>query len=137
MEGVIGVEKNTVMEEVIRDKYNNQSHGDENNKDDDEEGKIKLYDNHSDLLSGLERDEVDAVILEVLQAEVVTQNNNEMTDIMMPNEKNTHYYYGFVFNKDSKLLEKFNKVLDEIDSEGKIDILKLRWFSGYGMYNNN
>jgi hypothetical protein len=33
------------------------------------------------------------------------------------------------------LTEKFNKIIDEMDSEGKIDILKLRWFSGYGMYN--
>ena len=148
MDGVVGVEKNTTMEGVARSKYfsgyeSQDGEGDVNNNTDesiaqqDSKEYLKLYDSHGELIHALEKDDVDGVILEVLQAEVVTQNNNELTYIMIPNEKNEHYYYGFVFNKDSKLVDKFNKVLDELDLEGKVDILKLRWFSGYGMYNNS
>jgi polar amino acid transport system substrate-binding protein len=95
---------------------------------------IKSYSRHFDLLNGLEKDEVSAIFVEILQAEVITQNNRDMAYIPMPYQDNKEYYYGIVFQKNSKLTGKFNKVLDEIDSEGKIDILRLRWFSGYGIY---
>jgi ABC-type amino acid transport substrate-binding protein len=99
--------------------------------------KIKLYNSHSDLLKALEKEEVIAIFTEVLQAEVATQNDRDLTFIPIDelDEHQHQYHYGFVFNKGSKLTEKFNKIIDEMDSEGKIDILKLRWFSGYGMYN--
>ena len=89
------------------------------------------------MLKALEKDEIRAIFTEVLQAEVVTQNDRDLTFIPINDLDGHSYEYGFVFNKNSKLLEKFDKVLDEINSEGKIDILKLRWFSGYGVYNNS
>ena len=103
----------------------------------DSKNLIKLYNSHSDLLKALEKDEIRAIFTEVLQAEVVTQNDRDLTFIPINDLDGHSYEYGFVFNKNSKLLEKFDKVLDEINSEGKIDILKLRWFSGYGVYNNS
>lgn len=110
-------------------------------KSEDEQAKtqvIKLYDSHRDLLHGLEKDEISAIFVEILQAEVATQNDRDLTYIPITQSLNEgrEYHYGFVFNKNSKLLEKFNKALDEMESEGKIDILRLRWFSGYGMYND-
>jgi ABC-type amino acid transport substrate-binding protein len=127
------IEKN----ENLSDIKNTSSSIDETNKD-LEKHQIKLYDNHSDLLKALEKDEVAAIFTEVLQAEVATQNNRDLTFIPIDHlDDHQHdYHYGFVFNKGSKLTEKFNKILDEMDSEGKIDILKLRWFSGYGVYDN-
>ena len=95
---------------------------------------IKLYTGHLDLLSGLESDEINAMFVEILQAEVITQNNRDLSYIPMQFDDHKNYYYGIVFPKNSKLTSKFNKALDDIDSEGKIDILRLRWFSGYGIY---
>lgn len=95
---------------------------------------IKLYTGHLDLLSGLENDEINAMFVEILQAEVITQNNRDLSYIPMKFDNNENYYYGIVFPQNSKLTSKFNKALEDIDSEGKIDILRLRWFSGYGIY---
>ena len=123
-------EKAKIMDEKIDEIKEEQI--DENLK----EHSVKLYNSHSDLLKALEKDEVAAIFTEVLQAEVATQNDRDLTFIPV-GELDAHqheYQYGFVFNKNSKLTEKFNTILDEMDSEGKIDILKLRWFSGYGMY---
>jgi ABC-type amino acid transport substrate-binding protein len=97
---------------------------------------IKLYDKHTSLANALQKDEISAMLVEVLQAEVIVQNDRNLSYIPIDYQQNNNSSYCIVFQKNSKLVDKFNKVLDDIDSEGKIDILKLRWFSGYGIFNN-
>ena len=45
--------------------------------------------------------------------------------------------YAFAFNKKNKKLARlFDIELRNLEENGKIDILKLRWFSSYGIYAN-
>ena len=130
----IGAQQATVMEEFlsfIKDKR---------------ELLVKTYTNNFDLINSLKdsSNDVNAIIVENLQAEIIISNDpeldffvisgNEMSGFDKINEYGFRYAFGF--KKGSKLLKKFNKVFDEFDSDGKIDILKLRWFSSYGAYSN-
>jgi ABC-type amino acid transport substrate-binding protein len=128
---------NVGYNENITNKSNESEKSDNQKVEEKKEFEIKLYPKHLDLTRGLENNEIDAVLVETLQAEVLTQNNHKLSYINVPYNEDGSYYYGVVFPKNSKITHKFNKVLDEIDSEGKIDILRLRWFSGYGIYSDS
>lgn len=127
VDGMIGVENGTTMENYLKD-FQNAINNDKKTLE------IKLYKRNSELISALKSDAVNAILLELLEGEVATQNDRDLSYIMLPISKHNKEEYGITFKKDSKLLTEFNKVLTTIDSEGKIDILKLRWFSSYGMY---
>ena len=74
--------------------------------------KIKYYNNHKNVLAGLEDDDVIAIVTEILQAEIATQNNRDLTFITI--DSDNQYNYGFVFNKNSKLTNRFNKIIDDM-----------------------
>ena len=151
----VGVESGTTMEQYLKEftKTNNtnaltiRSDSNDPSKEitisnssatESQENKLKTksYKRNTDLVGVLQKDEVEGILLEVLEAEVVVQNDRSLGYIPVITAKNTDYPYGIVFLKDSKLTAEFDQILDIIESEGKIDILKLRWFSGYGIYND-
>lgn len=148
----IGLEKGTTMEIYINDlsqkntvDNNNlvQTPISENESSEEKNTNItkstfntKLYDKNTELLSSLKKDEIGAILIEALEAEIIVQNNRNFSYIPVPKKENTDYSYGIVFPKNSKLTTKFTSAINEIESEGKIGILEMRWFSRNGMYSD-
>lgn len=128
-ESKIGVQKETVifdfLENFLQEKRNLNF-------------EIVQYANNFDMLHAVQNNEINFFVTEDLQAELLVQNSQDLgyfvvnSDLTQEKES-----YAFAFNKKNKKLARlFDIELRNLEENGKIDILKLRWFSSYGIYAN-
>jgi polar amino acid transport system substrate-binding protein len=125
----IGVQKNTVMFKFLENLLNQNQ---------ELEFLLVSYNDNLEMIEGLKNNEINFFIAEDLQAELLTQNSQDLGYFIVPsNETGEKESYAFAFNKKHKRLVKlFNMELKKFEENGKIDILKLRWFSSYGIYDD-
>lgn len=123
----IGVQNGSTMQDFLRTEINKNSHY---------SLEIKPYQNIFELVKALKKNDIEALIVEDLQAELIVQNNAELGYFVLSEQESNQQSYAFAFRKDFKMIKDVNKIITELNDNGKIDILKLRWFSSYGIYAN-
>lgn len=85
------------------------------------------YDDHAGAIEALKKGDVDAVLNDEPVARAMVA---EREGITLFSEIIIEDRYGYIFTKESGLNEKFSAVIEEFLSDGTIDTLKEKWFSG-------
>lgn len=126
-ESKIGVQKNTIIEDYASNLLNQKPQLNY---------KIVFFDDNNSMLNALKKNEINYFIIENLQAELLMQNNKDISYIVLNSDQtDSKEIYAFGFNmRNKKFLKPFNSELRKFEESGKIDILKLRWFSNYSIY---
>ncbi len=87
------------------------------------------YEDHAGALEALLKGDVDAVLNDEPVARATVA---ERGGIALFTETIIEDSYGYIFTKGSGLSDKFSSVISEFLSDGTIDSLKEKWFSGDG-----
>lgn len=85
------------------------------------------YDDSAGQLEALKKGDVDAILTDEPVGRAIVAERSEFA--LFP-EKITADSYGYMFKKGSDLTDKFSSVIEEFLSDGTIDALKAKWFSG-------
>ncbi len=85
------------------------------------------YDDHAGALEALKKGVIDAILTDepIAQAVVAQRDGYAIFPEIIISDN-----YGYIFTKGSNLAEKFSIVIEEFLSDGTIDALKEKWFSG-------
>ncbi len=85
------------------------------------------YDDNSGALEALKKGDIDAVLTDEPVGRAIVGERSEF--VLFP-EVVTADSYGFILKKDSDLTDKFSSVIEEFSSDGTIEELGEKWFSG-------
>ena len=115
----IGVQTGSIMEKFIN-KFNTEN-----------QASIDVVSNASnaDLIEKLKIGEIDGMIVEKAEVSSLIKNAPEFVHFSVPESTKGYERQGYVigFRKDSDLIEKINKEIEEMKSSGEMDYLLKKW----------
>ena len=87
---------------------------------------IESRDRIPELVQEVKLGRIDALITEDIVAENYLKQNKDLSYYVIQNQEDQSK--AAAFQEGSKLTAEFNKALDELNKEGKVDELKAKWF---------
>lgn len=85
---------------------------------------IKVYNSPSDMIAALKSRKVEAIVVDAPVGELAAHRNSDLGLVPEPLVEDS---YGFFFSKGNPLVQKFNAVIERMDSDGTLQKLKEKW----------
>lgn len=85
---------------------------------------LLVMDNNNQTIAALKAGHVDLVLVDGVQGAVFSQKNPGLSFILIAKSADG---YGLALKKNSKLTQKINHVLDELEHSGELAALKKKW----------